>query len=161
MKRAIYPGSFDPITNGHVDIINRALSIFDELVIGISVNQEKSPIFSLEERKALVEKTFGHNAAISVQTFEGLLVDFAKKNKLMLVIRGLRAASDFEYEFQLATMNRNLEKNFETVFLMTGSDTFFLSSRLVKEIALLGGNIRKMVPPHVADALYKKCKQKK
>lgn len=156
MKKAIYPGSFDPITNGHVDIIDRALGIFDQLLIAISVNQEKSPVFTLDERKTLIEETFSHNDRIKVVIFEGLLVDFARKNDTGLVIRGLRAASDFEYEFQLAAMNRHMDKKFETVFLMTGSDTYFLSSRLVKEIALLGGDVAKMVPKHVKDALIKK-----
>ncbi len=156
MKKAIYPGSFDPITNGHVDIIERALRIFDELTIAISVNQEKSPAFSLEERRILIEETFAKNKNLSVIIFDGLLVDLTKKVGISLVIRGLRAASDFEYEFQLAAMNRSLDKNFETIFLMTGSDTHFLSSRLVKEIAFLGGDVSSMVPKHVMKALINK-----
>lgn len=156
MKKAIYPGSFDPITNGHVDIIERALRIFDELTIAISVNQEKSPLFSLEERRIFIEETFAKNKNLSVIIFDGLLVDLTKKIGTPLVIRGLRAASDFEYEFQLAAMNRSLEKNFETIFLMTGSDTYFLSSRLVKEIAFLGGDVSSMVPKHVMKALINK-----
>ena len=156
MKKAIYPGSFDPITNGHVDIIRRALTIFDRLVVGISVNQDKAPVFSLEERKTLIRETFANDNRVEVDIFDGLLVDFAKLKQTSLVIRGLRAASDFEYEFPLAAMNRSMDNNFETVFLMTGSDTYFLSSRLVKEIALLGGNVEKMVPMHVAIALKNK-----
>lgn len=155
MKKAIYPGSFDPITNGHVDIIERALKLFEHLVIAISVNQEKSPIFSLEERKALLEKTFAGDRRVSVEIFNGLLVDFARSINTPLVVRGLRAASDFEYEFQLASMNRVLDRSLETIFLMTGSDTYFLSSRLVKEVAALGGDISSMVPTHVASALKK------
>jgi pantetheine-phosphate adenylyltransferase len=153
MKKAIYPGSFDPLTNGHVDIIRRAFSIFDKIVVGICVNQDKSPVFSLNERKDLIEQTFSHDERLEVVIFEGLLVDFARAQQTSLVVRGLRAASDFEYEFPLAAMNRSMDKNFETVFLMTGSDTYFLSSRLVKEIALLGGDVDKMVPKHVAAAL--------
>jgi pantetheine-phosphate adenylyltransferase len=156
MKKAIYPGSFDPITNGHVDIIERALRIFDNLLVAISVNQEKSPVFSLEERKALIEESFKGNPHVLVIVFDGLLVDLTKKMGTSLVVRGLRAASDFEYEFQLAAMNRSMDKNFETIFLMTGSDTHFLSSRLVKEIAFLGGDVSQMVPRHVMNALIKK-----
>lgn len=156
MKKAIYPGSFDPITNGHVDIIRRALTIFDHLVIAISSNMEKSPVFSLEERRVMIDQLFGDDRRISITIFDGLLVNFAKQNQTSLVVRGLRAASDFEYEFQLAAMNRSIDKDFETVFLMTGSDTYFLSSRLVKEVALLGGNVAKMVPANVALALAKK-----
>ncbi len=156
MRKAIYPGSFDPITNGHVDIIRRALTIFDQLVIGVSVNADKSGIFSLNERRTLVSETFPNDDRIEVVVFEGLLVDFAKEQQTSLIVRGLRAASDFEFEFQLAAMNRSMDKNVETVFLMTGSETYFLSSRLVKEIALLGGDVAKMVPPHVAAALKNK-----
>lgn len=158
MTKALYPGSFDPITNGHVDIIKRAQTLFDEVVIGISVNQEKSPLFSFDERKEFIVKTFGTMPSTRVVIFEGLLVDFAKKNNVPVVVRGLRAASDFEYEFQLAAMNRSMARDIETVFLMTGSDTYFLSSRLVKEIALLGGDVSSMVPKHVAEALYQKRK---
>lgn len=156
MKKAIYPGSFDPITFGHVDIIKRALEVVDQLVIGISINQEKSPLFTLKEREALVGECFLQDPRIEVISFEGLLIDFAKKMGTSLMIRGLRAASDFDYEFQLASMNRALDNNFETVFLMTGSETYFLSSRLVKEIAKLKGDVTKMVPEHVKKALTKK-----
>lgn len=160
MSKVIYPGSFDPMTNGHVDIINRALSIFDEVVVGVTKNSEKSPTFTLEERMSLVKQSFSKEPRLSVEVFCGLLVDFAKEHQTNMVVRGLRAASDFEYEFQLAAMNRKLDPQFETVFLMTGSDTYFLSSRLVKEIAFLGGDITKMVPSHVSHALRAKAKEK-
>lgn len=156
MKRALYPGSFDPITFGHIDIVTRALTIFDELLIGISINSEKTPVFSLTEREALLKQCFPDDKRVKVISFSGLLIDFARSENIPVVVRGLRAASDFEYEFQLAAMNRSMDRNFETVFLMTGSDTYFLSSRLVKEIAFLGGNISKMVPAHVATALNAK-----
>lgn len=161
MRKAIYPGSFDPITNGHIDIIRRAFTIFDKVVVGISVNGDKAPLFSLREREAMIREVFADDPRIEVKIFEGLLVDFAKAESTSLVVRGLRAASDFEYEFPLAAMNRSMDKNFETVFLMTGSDTYFLSSRLVKEIAMLGGNVEKMVPPHVEAALKNKRSNKK
>lgn len=158
MKKAIYPGSFDPVTNGHVEIIKRALLVFDRLLIATTHNQEKSAIFSLEERQKLIEQCFINEERVQVTSFEGLLVDFAQKNDTPFIVRGLRATSDFEYEFQLAAMNRSLNPGIDTVFFMTGSDTHFLSSRLVKEVALLGGDIRKMVPSHVAKALIQKRK---
>jgi pantetheine-phosphate adenylyltransferase len=156
MKKAIYPGSFDPVTNGHVDIVKRALTIVDELIIGILDNKEKSPVFSVNERKEHIEAVFPETTKVKVIAFQGLLVDFARQNNISVVIRGLRAASDFEYEFQLAAMNRCLDKDFETIFLMTGSETYFLSSRLVKEIAFFGGDVHKMVPKHVEQALKQK-----
>jgi pantetheine-phosphate adenylyltransferase len=156
MKKVIYPGSFDPVTNGHVDIIKRALTIFDHLIIAISNNQDKSPVFSLEERQELIKKMFPHDPRVEVVVFDGLLVNFAKKKQTHIVLRGLRSASDFEYESQLASMNQNLDENFETIFMMASSDTYFLSSRLVKEIAFLGGNVEKLVPKHVVIAFKKK-----
>lgn len=159
MKRAIYPGSFDPITNGHVDIVKRALLVFDGIVIAISHNQEKSPAFSIAERKKLIEETFRDDSRVEVAFFDGLLVDFAHKMQAPLIVRGLRATSDFEYEFQLAAMNRSIRADVDTVFFMTGSETYFISSRLVKEVAFLGGDVKKMVPPQVAQALSLKCKK--
>lgn len=156
MKRAIYPGSFDPITNGHIDIVKRALLVFDGLVIAILENQEKKPAFTIEERKELIESSFKDEKRIEVLSFDGLLLDFAQRIDAPFIVRGLRAASDFEYEFQLAAMNRSINSSIDTVFLMTGSETYFLSSRLVKEVAFLGGNVKKMVPPHVALALAQK-----
>lgn len=156
MTRAIYPGSFDPLTNGHVDIVKRALLVFDDILIAIAQNQEKSPAFSVNEREDLIRQSFAGEKRIEVSSFDGLLVDFAQSMQTPFVVRGLRAASDFEYEFQLAAMNRSVNTNIDTVFFMTGSDVYFLSSRLVKEVAFLGGDVRKMVPPHVAEALARR-----
>jgi len=156
MKKAIYPGSFDPITNGHIDIIKRALQVFDQVLIAISHNRDKSAVFNFEERVSLIKKSFESEPRVEVVVIKGLLVDFAQKQRTPLIVRGLRAASDFEYEFQLAAMNRSLEPRVDTVFFMTGSETYFLSSRLVKEVAFLGGDVRNMVPPVVVQALENK-----
>jgi pantetheine-phosphate adenylyltransferase len=128
-------------------------------LIAILHNQEKSPAFSIDERTELIEKSFADEKRIEVTNFSGLLVDFAHRMNTPFIVRGLRAASDFEYEFQLAAMNRNIRPDIDTVFFMTGSDTYFLSSRLVKEVAFLGGDVKKMVPPHVAQALNRKRSQ--
>ncbi len=161
MKTAIYPGSFDPLTNGHVDIIERSLKLFDHVIVSILHNSAKSTLFSLDERISLIKEVFKGNSRLSVETFDGLLVNFAKSKQIFSVMRGLRAASDFEYEFQLAAMNRRLCPDLETVFLMTGKDTFFLSSRLVKEVALLGGEVSSMVPKVVEIALKNKSGKNK
>lgn len=160
MKKVIYPGSFDPMTNGHVDIINRTLSTFDEVVVAVIKNHEKSPTFSLDERMGFIKGAFFHEPRVTVEVFSGLLVDFAGLHNTNVVVRGLRATSDFEYEFQLAAMNRKLNPQFETVFLMTSSDTYFLSSRLIRDIAFLGGDVSKMVPAHVNEALKAQAKEK-
>ena len=156
MKKAIYPGSFDPITNGHIDIIKRALQVFDQVLIAISHNRDKSAVFNFDERLYLIKQSFENEPRVEVVVIKGLLVDFAQKQRTPLIVRGLRAASDFEYEFQLAAMNRSLEPRVDTVFFMTGSETYFLSSRLVKEVAFLGGDVSNMVPPIVAQALETK-----
>lgn len=152
-KRAIYPGSFDPITNGHIDIIERGLKIFNEIIVAVLENPKKEALFSTEERVAMIKEIFASNPQVKVKSFDGLLVDFARKNKARIVIRGLRAVSDFEYEFQMALMNRKLYPELETLFMMPSLNYTFLSSRLVKEIYMLGGCIKGLVPEAVEHRL--------
>ncbi len=156
MRRAIYPGSFDPVTNGHLDVIERARKLFDEVVVAVAHNDEKQPLFSLEERLELLRETAGRIDNVRIAEFKGLLVDFAKAEKAGAVIRGLRAVSDFEFEFQMALMNRKLEAGVETIFLMPKEEYTYLSSRIVKEIARLGGDVSSFVPARVAKALSRK-----
>jgi pantetheine-phosphate adenylyltransferase len=156
MRRAIYPGSFDPITNGHVDVIERARKLFDEVVVAVAQNDEKQPLFSLQERLELLQQTIGKIANVRISQFQGLLVDFALAQEANAVIRGLRAVSDFEFEFQMALMNRKLAGGVETIFLMPKEEYTYLSSRLVKEIARLGGDVSKFVPASVRTALRRK-----
>ncbi len=156
MRRAIYPGSFDPITNGHLDVIQRAAGLFDELVVAVARDNAKQSLFSLDERVELLRTATAHLSNLRVLPFEGLLVDFAREQQAVALVRGLRAVSDFEFEFQLALMNRKLEPNLETLFLMPREELTYISSRLVKEIARLGGNVNQFVPPHVVSALKEK-----
>jgi len=159
MRRAIYPGTFDPITNGHLDILNRAIKLFDEIIITIAVNPGKKPLFSLDERKKLIKKTLANHsnkAQVKTEGFDGLLVNFAMEKKASAIIRGLRAVSDFEYEFQMALMNRRLADGISTVFMMPHEKYTYLNSTIVKEVARLGGNISNFVPPVVEQALLKK-----
>ncbi len=154
---AVYPGTFDPITNGHLDIIKRAMCLFDKVIVVIAVNPGKAPLFSLEQRIALIRKCFDPaDARIQVSFTEGLIVNFALQHNAATIIRGLRALSDFDYEFQLALMNRRLERKVETIFLMTGFRWIYISSTSIKEAAKCGGNIAGLVPEHVADALKEK-----
>ncbi|MFQ6082569.1 MAG: pantetheine-phosphate adenylyltransferase [Candidatus Aminicenantia bacterium] len=153
---AIYPGSFDPITNGHVDIIERGVKIFDKIIIAALENPEKNYFFSVEERVEIIRRIFSNRENIEVESFKGLLVDFAKNKNAQVVIRGLRAISDFEYEFQMALMNRKLNPDIETFFMTPKIDYSYLSSRLVKEIYMLGGCIKDLVPPIVEEELRKK-----
>jgi pantetheine-phosphate adenylyltransferase len=156
MRRAIYPVSFDPVTNGHLDVIARARKLFDEVVVAVAHNVEKEPLFSLEERVKLLRDALGNETGIRIGQFEGLLVDFALAQEASAVIRGLRAVSDFEFEFQMALMNRKLQGTVETIFLMPKEEYTYLSSRLVKEIARLGGDVSSFVPPAAARALRQK-----
>jgi pantetheine-phosphate adenylyltransferase len=156
MRRAIYPGSFDPVTNGHLDVIERARKLFDEVIVAVAHNDEKQPLFSLEERLALLGETAGKMDNVQIAEFSGLLVEFARAEKAGAVIRGLRAVSDFEFEFQMALMNRKLDDAVETIFLMPKEEYTYLSSRIVKEIARLGGDVSSFVPGGVAKALRSK-----
>ncbi|MGI8820077.1 MAG: pantetheine-phosphate adenylyltransferase [Chthoniobacterales bacterium] len=158
MRRAIYPGSFDPVTNGHLDVIDRARKLFDEVIVGVAHNDQKQPLFSLAERIELLRTALGDADRVQVAQLDGLLVDFAVKQNAAAIIRGLRAVSDFEFEFQMALMNRKLESRVETIFLMPKEEYTYLSSRIVKEIARLGGDIGKFVPPHVVAAFAGKKK---
>lgn len=159
MRRAIYPGSFDPVTNGHLDVIERARKLFDEVIVAVAHNEEKQPLFTLDERLALLRQTVGGIDSVRIAHFEGLLVDFAVDQGAVAVVRGLRAVSDFEFEFQMALMNRKLQSAVETIFLMPKEEYTYLSSRIIKEIARLGGDVSSFVPGIVAMALGKKVSQ--
>jgi pantetheine-phosphate adenylyltransferase len=150
---AIYPGSFDPMTNGHLDVIQRSLFLFDSLVIAVAPNARKNPLFAVDERIALIREVLGGEPRVETDTFEGLLVEYAKRKGAVALVRGLRAVADFEYEFEMASMNRRLAPNVETVFLMTHQNYFYVSSHLVKEVAALGGDVDAFVPPIVATRL--------
>jgi pantetheine-phosphate adenylyltransferase len=156
MRCAIYPGSFDPVTNGHLDVVERARKLFDEVIVAVAHNDEKQPLFPLKERLDLLQETVGKISNVRIAQFEGLLVEFARVERAGAVIRGLRAVSDFEFEFQMALMNRKLNADVETIFLMPTEDYTYLSSRIVKEIARLGGDVSAFVPLGVAEALRRK-----
>jgi pantetheine-phosphate adenylyltransferase len=155
-KLAIYPGSFDPVTNGHIDIIVRGLKIFDRIVVGILNNPAKNPLFSVKERTAMLRASLRGFANVEIDTFDGLLVDYALHRGAQAILRGMRAVSDFEYEFQMALMNRRLNREIQTVFLMTGLRWIFTSSSIIKEAARFGGNINGMVPKIVNQKLQQK-----
>jgi len=158
MRTAIYPGSFDPPTNGHLDVVERAVKLFDRVIVAVAANEAKHPLFSLEERMDLVRRSIQHLKNVEADSFDGLLVDYAKQRSAQAVVRGLRAISDFEFEFQLALMNRKLDERVETIFMMPKDTYTFLSSRIIKEIARLGGDISAFVPSHVQAALKAKLK---
>lgn len=156
--KAIYPGTFDPITNGHIDILLRSLRIFDHIVVGIGPNPKKTALFSLEERISMIQESIKGIPDVSVEIFDGLLVDFAKKHNARAIIRGLRAVSDFEYEFQMALMNRKLDNEIETVFLMPSEEYSYLTSSIIKVVGSFGGDVSSLVPKHVYDKLKEKFK---
>lgn len=159
MKRAVYPGSFDPVTNGHLDIIERASKVFDELVVGVLVNPDKSGLFKIEERVSLIEKCIEHLPNVRVESFSGLLINLMKKKEATVIIKGLRAVSDFEYEFQMALMNNKLDPNIETVFMMTNAKYSYLSSSSIKQVAQFGGCIKDLVPDIIIDDINRKVRE--
>ncbi len=156
MRTVIYPGSFDPLTNGHLDLVERAVKLFDHVIVAVAQSDSKHPLFTLGERFELVAQAVKHMPNVSADSFDGLLIDYVEKRGGHAVLRGLRALSDFEFEFQLALMNRKLNERVETIFMMPKEAYTFLSSRIVKEIARLGGDISSFVPPHVKVALEEK-----
>jgi pantetheine-phosphate adenylyltransferase len=158
MRTAIYPGSFDPLTNGHIDVVQRAAKLFDNVIVAVAKNEGKSPLFTLEERVLLVQQSLKHLPNVKVDSFDGLLVEYVVSKNARAIVRGLRAISDFEFEFQLALMNRKLNENVETIFMMPKDTYTFLSSRIVKEIARLGGDVRPFVSVPVQKALKKKLR---
>ena len=156
MRTAVYPGSFDPITNGHLDVMQRAAKLFDRVILAVAKNEGKKPLFTLHERMELASKAVANHPNVEVDTFDGLLVDYVEKRQAQAIVRGLRAVSDFEFEFQLALMNRKLKEQIETIFMMPKDTYTFLSSRIVKEIARYQGDVSAFVPPHVRAALENK-----
>ena len=158
MKTAVYPGTFDPITYGHIDIIERARDIFDKVIVMVAQNPEKQPLFPNSDRVRIIRKVVSKYRNVEVDSYDGLLVEFAKRKKATAIVRGLRAVSDFEYEFQMALMNRKLEANITTVFLMPHEKYTYLNSSLVREISRLGGDVSEFVPPIVRQLLSKKLK---
>ena len=164
MRRAIYPGSFDPVTNGHLDIIERGCKLFDEIIISILINPEKQPFFTVEERKAMLDEVVKSinkaNCNVRVDSFTGLLVNYAVAQQANVIVRGIRAISDYEYEFQMALMNRRLEPGIETVFMMPAETYSYVSSRLVKEVFQLGGAVTGLVPPLIEKRMKEKLNQR-
>jgi len=157
-KIAVYPGTFDPVTNGHADLVRRAMHVFDKVVVGIAASPQKEPVFSLEERVKLANAVFEEHENIEVCGFSGLLVNFARDHNAVAVLRGLRAVSDFEFEFQLASMNRHLDPTLESIFLTPAEQFSFISSSLVREVAMLGGDVSQFVHPLVEQSLKAKLK---
>jgi pantetheine-phosphate adenylyltransferase len=155
-KVAVYPGSFDPLTNGHLDIIRRGLNIVDRLIVAVAINKAKEHMFALEERVEMVKMAVGDNPRVKVESFDGLLVDFLKKSDTYILLRGLRAVLDFEYEFQMALMNRRLDRKVETIFMMTGYKWFYVSSRIIRDVIIAGGSVEGLVPDFVNQKLQER-----
>lgn len=156
---AVYPGTFDPFTNGHIDLVRRALRIFPRLIVAVARNPQKGPLFTLEERLAIIREAIGGLAGVELDTFDALTVDYVRKKGAQVILRGIRAVSDFESEFAMALMNRKISEEVETVFLMPNQAFTYLSSRLVKEVALLGGNVEDLVPPLASKLLKERASQ--
>ena len=159
MKIAVYPGSFDPITNGHLDIIKRASKVFDKVIVSILVNSSKTPCFEMEERRAVIERVMGDLPNVEVDCFEGLLVNYVRKKGAHVIIKGLRAISDFEYEFQMALANTKIAPDIETLFMMTNQEYSYLSSSIVKELASLGGSLEGLVPDEIMQDIIDKVRE--
>ncbi|MFH1625444.1 MAG: pantetheine-phosphate adenylyltransferase [Pseudomonadota bacterium] len=155
-KLAVYPGSFDPVTNGHIDLINRALNIFDKLIVAVALNQLKTNLFTIEERVEILRDIFKNDPRVVIDSFDCLLVEYLDRSNVHVVVRGLRAVLDFEYEFQMALMNRKLDRHMETVFLMTSYRWFYISSKIIKEVASMGGAVKELVPDIVDRKLREK-----
>ncbi|MFW5730077.1 MAG: pantetheine-phosphate adenylyltransferase [Desulfonatronovibrionaceae bacterium] len=159
IRTAVYPGTFDPLTNGHVSLVLRGLDVFDEIVVAVALHSPKDPLFDLEHRVCMAKEVFSTYKGVRVAPFEGLLVDYVKEQNAVAILRGMRAVADFEYEFQMALMNRRLERNIQTVFLMTDYKWLYISSTLIKDVARLGGDINGLVPKVVEKELYSKFSQ--
>ena len=153
IRHAIYPGTFDPVTNGHLDILHRSLRLFDQVTVALAENIRKAPLFTVEERRQQILTAVNHDPRVTVDSFSGLLIQYVRQKQATCVVRGLRALGDFEYEFQLAHMNRHLAPEVETLFMMTAEENFYVSSSLVKEVVQFGGDVSALVPPGVAEAL--------
>ncbi|MCX8011544.1 MAG: pantetheine-phosphate adenylyltransferase [Desulfobacterota bacterium] len=158
---AVYPGTFDPITNGHLDLIRRGLNVVDRIIVAIAINPAKKPLFTVEERLEMIRKAVGDNPRIAVDSFTGLVVDYLQRCNTHILLRGLRAVLDFEYEYQMALMNRRLDRKVETIFMMTGYKWFYISSRIIKEVVFSGGSVEGLVPDFVNQKLKEKYQQTK
>ncbi len=157
---AVYPGTFDPVSNGHLDLIKRGLRIFDKVIVAVALNPGKNPIFSIDERVSFIKEAVRGWKNVEIESFDGLLIDYVKRKKANVIVKGLRAVSDFEYELQLSLMNRRLDTHIETIFMMPSEEYSFLSSKILKEVAALNGDVRGMVPPSVVEGLRRKFKNK-